>query len=261
MNFRLAPQKIRAMAHQFRNRKNTIPANTLTVSRKVYPMAHARGRLRTIPGNFSWTSSVIPKPTDIRVTKPKTSLDKTLDAFEQELNGEQVRQLLPTMKLDLRKFLLPQLVHTHQCTRLTVKDVQAASVRVRDIVKDTVNICRTVPNAWVHLKPKQGGQGIACVESEFEMATLIGLARMIGTPGKSMGPRHALTKVTTAQIAEQVTELQLGGAKLDKESGILDFTVTETQSDKYCRYIEVGTGHHSSVRKFPIAFTLGLLAK
>ena len=115
------------------------------------------------------------------------------------------------MQLDfLRKFLLPKTVHMFQCTRLPVDEVNIASVRLRDMVKETKGICPTVPNALIDLKPMQGGLYIAYISFDFEVATIIGLARMFGIPAKSMGPQHALTEVTMALVMEQIQELREG---------------------------------------------------
>ncbi len=166
---------------------------------------------------------------------------------------------MPTMKLDfLRKFLLPKIGHTYQCRRLPVDEVDPASVCFRDIVKKIIAICRTVPKALLHLKPKQGGLGIL---SDFKAAMIVGLASMLDIATKSMSPQHALTKVTTALVSKEIKELQEGGAKTDMNSEVLNLKITNTQSDKARRYVEVGTSHHSSCRKYPIALVLGLLAK
>ena len=125
-----------------------------------------------------------------------------------EIQGPKVQQLLPTMQLDfLRKFLLPKTVHTLQCTRLPVDEADIASVRLRDMVKETIGICRTVLKALIHLKPKQGGLSIACISFDFEAALIIGLARMLCIPAKNMGPQHALTEVTTALVREKIQAL------------------------------------------------------
>ena len=55
-----------------------------------------------------------------------------IDDFVREVHGPKVQQLLPTMQLDfLRKFMLPKTVHTFQCTRLPVDEVDIASVRLK----------------------------------------------------------------------------------------------------------------------------------
>ncbi len=168
---------------------------------------------------------------------------------------------MPTRKLDfLRKFLLPKIVHTYLCKRLPVDEVDSASVCLRDIVKKIIGICHTVPKALLHLKPKQGGLGIACISFDFEAATIVGLASMLDIPTKSMSPQYALTKVTTALVSEEIKELQEGGAKTDMNSEVLNLKITDNQSDKARRYVEVGTSHHSSCRKYPIALVLGTSA-
>ena len=84
---------------------------------------------------------------------------------------------------------------------------------------------------------------------------------MIGLPASQGGTPHTLNAVTSRMREKGVAEMKERGATTEESSTVLGLKVTRPTQARSRFYVDMGTGHHASTRKYHLAYSFGLFDK
>ncbi len=127
-------QQLRAMAHWFKGGKNTIPKDKVRIGGKVIPWLQPGMDSEPLLGTMVGPVRTKGQLLQCGISQPKRTIVKAIKSFEQELEKAKFADLVPTLRLDVLKiFQLPTMIHTYQCTRINVQEIDQAKVKLRGL--------------------------------------------------------------------------------------------------------------------------------